>query len=119
MRGTICPGLVLAPLILAAVCRGAEVGLAEIAEQRTPFVATAAISPDGKWLATAGAWVDSPGVVKLRDLATGREQILCKDHSDAVMALTFAGDGKTLASGDYKGAIKVWDLATAKQTAVF
>jgi WD40 repeat protein len=119
MRRTICLGLVLLLLVLAAVDGRAEVGIAEVVLQRTPFVATAVFSPDGKWLATAAAWVDSPGVVKLRDVTTGREQVLCKDHSDAVMALTFTCDGKALASGDYKGTIKVWDTATGKETATF
>jgi WD40 repeat protein len=107
-------------ILTSALCAWAlENCQAQAITQRTPFAATAAFSPDGKWLATGEAWVDSPGVVKLRDLTTGKERLICKDHSDAVVGLAFTSDGKTLASGDWKGSVKLWDTSTRKELAAF
>jgi WD40 repeat protein len=40
-------------------------------------------------------------------------------HTDSVEALVFSPDGKTLASGSHDHSIKLWDLATGKNTATF
>lgn len=85
-------------------------------EQRTPPVSVAALSPDGQGLATAFAYIDSPGQVWLRDLA-GKERFHCKGHTDAVNAMAFSANGKMLASGDWVGVVKIWDTATGKELA--
>jgi RNA polymerase sigma factor (sigma-70 family) len=55
-----------------------------------------AFSPDGKLLATATA--DQKAVIKLWDLATGRELRRLHGHRAAIYHLAFSPDGKTLAS---------------------
>jgi WD40 repeat protein len=112
-----CLRLALLMLLVAATATRAENDWAEAAMQRTPFAAIAAFSPDGKSLATGQGWVDSPGLVRLSDLVTGKERLLCKDHADAVIAVAFTLDGKTLASGDWKGVVKLWDTATGRDLA--
>ncbi len=68
-------------------------------------------SPDGKLLATAGY----DRLIKLWDVASGKELRILKDHSDTVYGLAFAPDGKLLASASADRAVKVWDVATGKR----
>jgi WD40 repeat protein len=65
-------------------------------------------SPDGKTLATTGY----DRLIKLWDVATGKELRTLKDHSDAVYGLAFSPDSKLLASAAADRAVKVWDVAT-------
>jgi WD40 repeat protein len=50
-------------------------------------------------------------------VATGKELLTLRGHSDAVGALAFAPDCKTLASGSNDGAVKLWDVATGRERA--
>jgi WD40 repeat protein len=69
-------------------------------------VATLAISPDERYLATTG-W---EGGLKVWDLARG-VSIWTNSLLDA-WALAFAPDGRTLVSGGLDGQIHLWDVAT-------
>src|SRR6266849_4715393 len=71
----------------------------------------ATFSPDGKLLATTGY----DRLIKLWDVATGKEIRVLKDHSDTVYSLSFSPDGKLLASGAADRAVKVWEVATGKR----
>jgi WD40 repeat protein len=68
-------------------------------------------SPDGK--AVAAGSVD--GVVRLWDVATGRNLLQLTGHRGAVFALAFSADGRRLASASWDGTVLVWDLARAKR----
>jgi hypothetical protein len=70
-----------------------------------------AFSPDGSLLATCGY----DRLIKLWDVATGKEVRTLKDHSDAVYSVTFSPDGKLLASGSADRAVKVWDVSTGRR----
>jgi hypothetical protein len=65
-------------------------------------------SPDGKTLATASY----DRLIKLCDVATGKELRTLKDHSDSVYGVGFSPDGTLLASVAADRAVKVWDVKT-------
>jgi WD40 repeat protein len=59
-------------------------------------------SPDGKTIVTCSY----DRLVKLWDVASGKERHVLKDHSDAVYAVAFSPDGKLMASASADRAIK-------------
>jgi WD40 repeat protein len=63
----------------------------------------AAISPDGKRIATGSA----DQTVKLWDSDTGQEKLALKGHTSPIRSLAFSPDGDRLVSGDYT-TIRVW-----------
>lgn len=68
------------------------------------------VSGDGKWLATCG----NDCLVRLFDAASGKPVRDFTGHEHHVHSSAFHPDGKTLASGDLRGQVKHWDLATGK-----
>jgi WD40 repeat protein len=74
-----------------------------------------ALSPDGTLLATCG----SDRRVCIWSAADGTLQAQLTGHGDDVFALAFHPDGKSLVSGDLKGLLKVWDLATGASSRDF
>jgi RNA polymerase sigma factor (sigma-70 family) len=66
-----------------------------------------AVSPDGRLLAQARRG----GVVGVWETATGKMVGRLKGHRGRVTALTFAPDGKTLASGSADTTTLIWDVA--------
>jgi RNA polymerase sigma factor (sigma-70 family) len=67
-------------------------------------------SPDGKVLATSCWWHCT---VVLWDTTTGKH-LATLTHEEHLWPLAFSADGKTLISGDDKGTIRFWDVATHK-----
>ena len=51
-------------------------------------------------------------LIKLWDVATGKEIRTLRDHIDAIYALAFTPDGKRLVTGAADRSVKVWDVAT-------
>ena len=83
---------------------------------RSPFeqlalqwVLAVAYSPDGKTLASSGS---SDGTIQLWHVNTGKLVQTLEGHTDAVTALTFAPDGKTLVSGSNDDTLRVWESPT-------
>ena len=76
-------------------------------------VFSVAYSPDGKTLASGSA----DNTIKLWDVATGKNIITLRGHTNSIDSVTFSPDGKTLASGSWDNTIKLWDVASGKNTA--
>jgi eukaryotic-like serine/threonine-protein kinase len=76
-------------------------------------VTSLAFSPDGRQLATGHGFSNDNGngetVVKLWDLASGNQQGTFR-HEQAVTAVAFARDDKTLASACADGTVHLWDV---------
>ena len=68
----------------------------------------AVFSPDGALLATGGA----DEVVKLWDVAMGREVRTLVGSRGPLYAVRFGADGRTLATGGWDRMARVWDLAS-------
>jgi WD40 repeat protein len=88
----------------------------------TSAVHSVSYSADGTTLAS-GSW---PAPVGLWDVATGQERAALTGHErsvnsvvdiPAVCSVAYSPDGKTLASGDAGGRIKLWDVATGNERA--
>jgi WD40 repeat protein len=71
------------------------------------------VQPDDTSLAS-GAW---DKVVKLWDVATGKERSRFQGHAGQVMAVAFAPDGHVLATGSRDGTVKLWEVRTGKELA--
>jgi WD40 repeat protein len=54
-------------------------------------------------------------MVKLWDVATGRELRTFSDHSDDVTSVAFSPDGTMLASGSNDNSVKLRDVATGRE----
>jgi WD40 repeat protein len=66
-----------------------------------------AFSPSGRLLALGGKQNDP--TIHVREVVTGQEVCRFKDH-DCGLALVFAPDGRTLASGGGDSTILIWDV---------
>lgn len=78
-------------------------------------VTALAYSPDGKWLAVASGEPGKSGTVRLYDASwyggpKGRPSPALDGHKDAVYALSFSPDGRTLATAGYDRVIQLWDI---------
>jgi WD40 repeat protein len=71
----------------------------------------AALSPDGKSVALA-----QDRILLLSD-ETGENSRELGQHEAAIAAIEFSSDGTMLATGGREGAVKLWDLALAKEAA--
>ena len=72
-------------------------------------------SRDGQYLAVAVEEAKKQHWISLLSLADLQVIRLFKGHTDTVIHLAFSPDGKQLASGDWKGTVRVWDVRTGKQ----
>jgi WD40 repeat protein len=90
-------------------------GRCEEIHGRTTTYFPFAFSSDGKLLAT-GSLDDGnrAGPVCLWDVAKGEELLPAEDHFAGVTCVTFAADGKTLASGSVDRTLHLWDTASGR-----
>lgn len=85
---------------------------------------SATISPDGRWIAAGwgkGNFRDNlTGRITVWDLSADRAPVLrsaSPDQRSWVTAVAFSPDGKTLASSDAHGVIKLWSVGTGREIA--
>jgi WD40 repeat protein/predicted Ser/Thr protein kinase len=83
--------------------------------QEPTWVRAIVFRPNGEHIITAAGDVGSPGVVKVRDAATGEEQLSLQGHSDVVTCLALSPDGKRIVSAGADKTVKVWDAVTGQE----
>jgi WD40 repeat protein len=70
-------------------------------------VSAVALTPDGRFLATAA------GEIRVWDVAAGGDPVATmRGHTGLIQAVALTPDGKTAVTGSADGLIKVWDTAT-------
>jgi WD40 repeat protein/serine/threonine protein kinase len=76
-----------------------------------------AFSPNGKLLAAAGREVEAgrPPAAKVWDVANHKMVKLLAGHTDTVLGVAFAPDGKTIATCSADNSIKFWDTTTWRE----
>ena len=72
-----------------------------------------AFTPDGRILASAGA----SGLLRLWDMASGREIAKLRGHQGTAWSLTFSPDGRILASSGADGTVRLWDVSSKREVA--
>ncbi|MBI1913871.1 MAG: sigma-70 family RNA polymerase sigma factor [Planctomycetes bacterium] len=90
---------------------------AEKIEQTFPSAAwwLQAFSPDGRAMATLN-FRDKEVLLTTADTRPPRR---LRGHEDSIGAVAFSADGKILASGDAKGSVRLWDVASGRETLRF
>jgi len=78
----------------------------------------AAVSRDGKWLATAGLAGGKPAVL-VRDVASGAIAKTLLGHEAAITAVAFSADAAKLVSGSQDKTARVWNLADGQPISKF
>jgi WD40 repeat protein len=105
-------------LWLFATDRGDLLGRTSIPSGR---ITTIAFDPLGKWLAVAGGEAGKSGEVWLfrvenESRLSNLPQITLSGHKDAIYALAFSPDGKTLATAGYDRLIHLWDISPGQSS---
>jgi WD40 repeat protein len=71
-----------------------------------------AFSPDGQHLST----VDSASkAVQVWDATTGKARVTLRGHASLLTAQAYSPDGRRLASSDFRGVVKLWDVLGAPE----
>ncbi|WP_017715215.1 WD40 repeat domain-containing serine/threonine-protein kinase [Kamptonema formosum] len=83
----------------------------------TSWVASVAISPDGKTLVSSSGdnlikRISGDNTIKIWNLDTGTLQKTLTGHTDWVFSVAISPDGKTLVSSSRDNTIKIWNLET-------
>ncbi len=85
--------------------------LRSFGEQAEMRIATVALSPDGRMLASGSSGATGgDDQVHLWETATGAERCKLAGHEYAVSAAAFSPDGRTLASASRDGTAILWDV---------
>ena len=89
--------------------RPKDVKALQISSAHTNSAKVVAVSPDGKWLAMAGA----DNAIKLYGLPGGKEAKVLAGHEKPVTALRFSTNSSRLCSGSADKTIRLWNVGDA------
>src|SRR5262249_34496922 len=78
-----------------------------------------AMTADGKVLALGGGVANKGAALELWDPSRGKELRPLRGHSLGVSSLAFSGDGKVWVSGSFDKSVRLWDVATGRETLAF
>jgi WD40 repeat protein len=86
-------------------------------EGHADLVRAVAFSSDGKWLAAAGGPSGRFGEIRIWNVE-GEPKLTTtvRGHEDAILAIAFSPDARTIASASYDKLVKLWDVASGKET---
>lgn len=76
----------------------------------TDWVNSIAVSPDGKWAASAS----SDKTVKIWDLATGECRATLVGHTNQVNCVAITPDGTQLLTGSHDSTVRKWDASSGR-----
>jgi WD40 repeat protein len=76
----------------------------------TGNVRSVAFSPDGRLLASGS----NDNMIKLWEVASGRELHTLRGHNDYVTSVAFSPDGRFLASSSWDKTVKLWEVVTGR-----
>lgn len=80
-----------------------------------PTFQTVALSSDGKFLART----EGEKMVRILELAGGKEVAVLKSPERAFKSVNFSPDGKYLASGGWDGIARLWEVSSGKELRLF
>ena len=82
------------------------------------LIRAAAFSADGKWLAAAGGPAGRYGEVKIWNVEGPEPRLVStvRGHADAILGVAFSPDAATIATASYDRLVKLWDVASGRET---
>jgi len=84
--------------------------LTRVIQQGSDLVLTAALSPDDRYLITAG--IDK--TIKVWDIATGFQIRCLKGHSGQIESVAISPDGQLVLSGGWDNTVRLWELSSGR-----
>jgi WD40 repeat protein len=87
--------------------------LVKVLKERYEYAECMAVSPDGKLLVTGNL-----GTLCVWDLAEGQPICTLEGHQAHVRSVTISRDGQFLASADFYGSVRLWELPQGKLLSV-
>src|SRR5262249_43682321 len=79
---------------------------------------SAALSSNGKFIATMGSRDGSDHGAYIWEAATGKPVIVLRGHKGGVQSAAFSRDGRRIVTASNDETARIWDIATAQEIAI-